>query len=432
LGIFDLLWKSPHPQPLSQKERGDDPDLFSDAGYEKLKHDLKEAKRAVNVQPLSGSPANIAVYVGCLKPGDTILWMDLDAGGHLTHGHPLSASGIFWNIVSYGVEKNTELLDYTLMREQALKHKPKIILAGFSAYPRNIDWKQFADVANEVEKVHGYRPILMADIAHIAGLIAWLVMTWPFAWFDVVTTTTHKTLRGPRGWLIYMRKGKLQRNGAEINLVSSIKRGLFPGLQGGPHEHIIAAKAVAFGEILWNTLTPQPPLHPIESGLPLVATIPPSSSLGEGEKDYQTWFDMSFHEYAQKVLDNAQVLSQSFLDLWWHLVSGGTDNHLVLLDVTQKWWQDTGIGGKIAEKTLEKIGISVNKNMIPFDTRSPMDPSGLRLGTPALTTRWFSAEEIKEVVWLIDLALTHHDDNVFLAWLKAKVQNLCEKFPLWY
>lgn len=387
----------------------EEPDTMTEGGYAQLRQDLKDADRAVNVQPLSGSPANLAVYLWCLEPGDTILGMDLDAGGHLTHGHPLNASWKCYQIVSYGVEKETERLDYAQVMSQALEHKPKLILAWFSAYSRKIDWAKFVEVADAVEKKHRYRPLLMVDMAHVAGLIAGGVYPDPFPHVDIVTTTTHKTLRWPRWWLIYMKKGKLARNGKEINLVAAINRGLFPGMQGGPHEHIIAAKAVAFGEILWA-----------------------ESWKLKAPSQQTTGFDMSWEEYAQKVVSNTQNLSQALIDLWWNLVSGWTDNHLLMIDVTKKWSENTGIWWKIAEKTLEKIWISVNKNMIPFDQRSPMDPSGLRIGTPAITTRGLGGEEMKQIAELIDLALIHHDDDLFLAGLKAKVQTICEKFPLWY
>ncbi|UFX83422.1 serine hydroxymethyltransferase [Candidatus Absconditicoccus praedator] len=336
----------------------------------------------VNVQPLSGAPANLAVFLGLLKPGDTILGMDLSAGGHLTHGHPLNSSGIYYNIVSYGVRKEDYLIDYDELLSKALDNQPKLIIGGFSAYPREIDWKKFSDIADQVEDKYGYRPILMADIAHVAGLIAGKVYNSPFPYFDVVTTTTHKTLRGPRGGLIYCKK----QYQADIN------RGVFPGIQGGPHEHIIAAKAVAFGEVI--------------SG--------------------------QFSDYAENVVKNAKALAEKLSEKGWHVITGGTDNHIVLLDVTSKNGSSTGIGGKIAEKTLETIGISLNKNMLPFDQRKPMDPSGLRIGTAAVTTRGFDENTIRYVAELIDQALMNYDDDSVLSELKSEIKNLCEKFPLQY
>ncbi len=375
-------------------------DVTTVPGYSSIKEDLTESARAVNVQPLSGSPANLAVYLGCLQPGDTILWMDLGAGGHLTHGHPLNASGIYYKIVAYGVTKETSTIDYDDLRAKALEHKPQMILAGFSAYPRTIDRAKFAEVADAVEAKHGYRPLLMADIAHIAGLIAGGATPWPFHHFDIVTTTTHKTLRWPRGGLIYMKKGKVSRNSKEMDLEACVNRGLFPGMQGGPHEHIIAAKAVAFGEILYGTA------H--EHG------------------------GHTFAQYAQKVIDNSKLLGEELMKKWRSLVSGGTDNHLILLDVTKKNWTDTWVTGKTWEKALEEIGLSINKNMIPFDPRSPMDPSGLRIWTAAITSRGLGEDEITVIADLIDQALLHHTDADKLARLKAEVHTLCQKFPLWY
>ncbi len=355
--------------------------------------------RWVNVQPLSGSPANLSVYMWILKPWDTVLAMDLNAWWHLSHGHKLNASAIYYNFVPYGILPDSYEIDYDDIRSKALELKPAMIIAWFSAYPKTIDWKRFAAIADEVSKTHGYRPILMADIAHIAGLIAGEAISSPFSCFDIVTTTTHKTLRWPRGALIYYRK----------NFEKQINRGVFPGLQWWPHEHVIYAKAVAFNEVL----------------------------------------DPSFKDYAKKVIENAKVLASELVALWWPVLTGTTENHIVLMDVTSRhpeqregsheWqndamtkWQETWITWKIAEEVLEKIWISVNKNLLPFDTRSPMDPSGLRLGTPAITTRGLWTNEMKIVASIISRALENYSDEWVLDSLKNEVKELCEKFPLWY
>jgi len=356
----------------------------------------------VNVQPLSWSPANLAVYVGLLQPGDTILGMDLSAGGHLTHGFRLSASGIFYNAIFYWVRKQDHLIDRDQILNLALEHKPKLIIAGYSAYPRKLDWAKFAEIADKVHQKWWYRPYLMADIAHIAGLIAWDAMEWPFERFDVVTTTTHKTLRGPRGALIYWRRENLkkiwrspkkaQEGKKKDKLGEKINRGVFPGVQGWPHEHIIAAKAVAFGEILKDNKVP-------------------------------------WRKYAQDVVENAQVLAEELLSKGWKLITWWTDNHLILMDVASSL---PGLDGKIAEKILEKIGISVNKNSIPFDEAPPLRPSGLRLWTPALTTRGFGKKEFKQVAKIIDKALKNYQDEKILQQLKEEVGELAREFPLWY
>lgn len=403
----------------------------NEAVAEKVHRDLSLAPWAVNVQPLSWSPANLAVYMWVLKPGDTVLAMDLQAWWHLTHGHKLNWSAVYYNFISYGIVPETYELDYDDIRSKALEHKPAMILAGFSAYPKNIDRSRFAAIADEVSKVHGYRPLLMADIAHIAGLIAWGVLSSPFPYMDIVTTTTHKTLRGPRGALIYMRKGKRDTQGwygtdwvfrdgnvqGDLrDLEKEINRGVFPGLQWGPHEHVIMAKAVAFAEVL------QP----------------------------------SFHTYAEHVVENARLLASELVALWRDVLTGTTENHMVLLDVTKKRtvavdenmqdvdaWnshntfvfgerQPTWLTGKSAELILERVGISVNKNLLPFDTRTPMDPSGLRLGTPAITTRWLWVQDIKTVASIISRALDAGDHYDTLTILKAEIAALCARFPLWY
>jgi glycine hydroxymethyltransferase len=321
-----------------------------------------------NVQPLSGSPANLAVYSAFLEPGDTVLWLRLDHGGHLTHGHPLNESGRLYKFEFYGVDPKTERIDMNEVREIALRVRPKMIITGFSAYSRSLDWKWFREIADEVGA------FLMADIAHIAGLVAGKVLENPVPYCDVVTTTTHKTLRWPRGALILSR----------AQYEKQIARAVFPGFQWGPHEHTIAAKAIAFAE----ALTPE------------------------------------FEIYSQQVIKNAQALCQNLIDLGARIVSGGTDNHLFCIDVASSY----GIGGKFAEESLEAIGISVNKNMIPFDERKPMDPSGIRIGTPALTTRGMKEEHMKELAIIIDSALRFPDKRDEL---KRNVENICRLFPIY-
>ena len=341
-----------------------------------------DADRGVNVQSLSGSPANAAVYLGVLKPGDTVLAMDLNAGWHLSHGHKLNISAAYYNFVPYGVQKDTLDIDYDEIRSKAMELKPVMIVAWFSAYPKNIDRERFAAIADEVSNTHGYRPILMADISHIAGLIAGGVLPTPFNHFDIVTTTTHKTLRGPRGALIYYLK----------DFEKQINRWVFPWLQWWPHEHVIFAKAVALSEVL----------------------------------------DPSFKIYANKVVKNAKVLAAELVWLWWSVLTWTTENHIILLDVTVRNNQPTWIAWQAAEYALERIGVSVNKNLLPFDTRTPKDPSGLRLWTPAITTRWLWEEEMKLLASIISRALEHHDDDAVLEALKAEVIELCKRFPLRY
>lgn len=322
----------------------------------------------VNVQPLSGSPANLAVFSAFLELGDTVLWLSLDHGGHLTHGHPLNESGRLYKFEFYGVDAKTERIDMEVVREIALRVRPKMIITGFSAYSRSLDWKRFREIADEVGA------FLMADMAHIAGLVAGKVLENPVPYCDVITTTTHKTLRWPRGAII-LSKSKFEKQ---------IARAVFPGCQWGPHEHTIAAKAIAFAE----ALTPE------------------------------------FETYSQQVVKNAQVLCQNLIDLGARIVSGGTDNHLFCIDVASSY----GIGGKFAEELLEAVGISVNKNMIPFDQRKPMDPSGIRIGTPALTTRGMKEEHMKDLAIIIDTALRFPDKRDEL---KRDVENLCRIFPIY-
>jgi glycine hydroxymethyltransferase len=324
----------------------------------------------VNVQPLSGSPANLAVYLGVLKPGDTVLGFSLDQGGHLSHGHPMNFSWMLYNIVPYFLDRETETIDMDEVERLAMEHKPQMIIAGFSAYSRNLDWKRFREIADKSGS------ILMADIAHIAGLIAGGILENPVPYCDIVTTTTHKTLRGPRGGMI-MSKEKYAKD---------LARAVFPGVQWGPHENLIAAKAVAFAE----ALTPE------------------------------------FRAYSKQVVLNAQALAAEFQAQGCKIVSGGTDNHLILLDV----YKSFGVTGKDAEKVLEEIGLSTNKNMVPYDERPPMNPSGIRLWTPAATTRGMKEMEMKEIADIIRLALKNKANEDILHWLKNRVLALCEKFPL--
>jgi len=323
----------------------------------------------VNVQPLSGAPANIAAYFALCEPGDTILGLDLSHGGHLTHGHPVTHMTKVFNFVRY--KTNAEgLVDLDNLRQMALEHKPKLILVGYSAYSREIEYEKIKAIADEVGAY------TMADIAHIAGLIAGGQMNNPVPIFDVVTTTTHKTLRGPRGAMIMCKEALAQK----------INKSVFPGFQGGPHENNIAAKAVAFKEAL----------------------------------------EPSFTEYAIQIKKNAKVLEKKFNDFGYKLMFGGTDNHLLLVDVTPK-----GIAGQEAETALDKAGITVNKNMIPDDPRKPMDPSGIRFGTPALTTRGFKEAEMEIVADMMNRAIMNHTDDNVLTGIKEEVKELTAKFPLY-
>lgn len=325
----------------------------------------------INVQPLSGSPANLAIYLALLQPGDTVLGMSLDQWGHLSHGHPLNFSGLLYKMEAYGLDKTTEMIDMDEVERIAMETKPKMIIAGFSAYSRDLDWKRFRDIS---DKVGAY---LVADISHIAGLIAGKVIENPIPYCDVVMTTTHKTLRGPR-WAIIMSKEALG---------PKIARAVFPGVQGGPHENIIAAKAVAFKEAL----------------------------------------SPSFEVYAKQVVNNAQVLAKNLINQGIRVISGGTSNHLILIDV---FWS-LGITGKEAEKALEEVGISTNKNMIPFDPRKPLDPSGIRIGTPAITTRGMKEKEMEALSNIIVKTLKNKDNTWELLKIKEEVRNLCTQFPLY-
>ena len=324
-----------------------------------------------NVQPHSGAQANFAVFLALLKPGDTILGMDLSHGGHLTHGSPVNFSGKWFNVVQYGVNKETEQLDYEEIRKIALEHKPKMIICGYSAYPRTIHFDKFRAIADEVGAY------LMADIAHIAGLVATGNHPNPLPHCDVVTTTTHKTLRGPRGGLIMTR---------DVDLGKKIDKAVFPGSQGGPLEHVVAAKAVAFGE----ALRPE------------------------------------YKEYCQQVIKNAQALAAQLQKRGIKVVSDGTDNHLVLMDL-----RSIGMTGKIADALVSEVNITANKNTVPFDPESPFVTSGLRLGTPAMTTRGMGENEFVEIANILADRLLNPEDSTVKKECKQRVLNLCDRFPLY-
>ncbi|EOB7337423.1 TPA: serine hydroxymethyltransferase [Staphylococcus aureus] len=325
----------------------------------------------VNVQPHSGSQANMAVYLVVLEMGDTVLGMNLSHGGHLTHGAPVNFSGKFYNFVEYGVDKDTERINYDEVRKLALEHKPKLIVAGASAYSRTIDFKKFKEIADEVNAK------LMVDMAHIAGLVAAGLHPNPVEYADFVTTTTHKTLRGPRGGMILCKE----------EYKKDIDKTIFPGIQGGPLEHVIAAKAVAFGEALEN----------------------------------------NFKTYQQQVVKNAKVLAEALINEGFRIVSGGTDNHLVAVDVKGS----IGLTGKEAEETLDSVGITCNKNTIPFDQEKPFVTSGIRLGTPAATTRGFDEKAFEEVAKIISLALKNSKDEEKLQQAKERVAKLTAEYPLY-
>ena len=325
----------------------------------------------VNVQPHSGSQANMAVYLVALEMGDTVLGMNLSHGGHLTHGATVNFSGKFYHFVEYGVDQENELINYDEVRRLAIEHQPKLIVAGASAYSRTIDFKKFKEIADEV----GAK--LMVDMAHIAGLVAAGLHPNPLEYADFVTTTTHKTLRGPRGGMILCKE----------EYKKDIDKTIFPGIQGGPLEHVIAAKAVAFGE-----------------------------ALNDDFKDYQN-----------QVIKNAQALAQTLIEEGFRVVSGGTDNHLVAVDVKGS----INMTGKLAEETLDKVGITCNKNTIPFDKEKPFVTSGVRLGTPAATTRGFDESACVEVAKIISLALNNYDNDTKLNEAKERVHALTSKYPLY-
>jgi glycine hydroxymethyltransferase len=325
----------------------------------------------VNVQVHSGTQSNMSVYFAFLKPKDPILSMSLDHGGHLSHGHKVNFSGKLYDIHSYPVNKETHLIDMEVVEKKAKEVKPKLILAGFSAYPRDLDYKHFKEIAESVDA------LLLADIAHIAGLVAAKESPNPFPHCDVVTTTTHKTLRGPRGAIVMTN---------DEEKATQINRSVFPGMQGGPFDHIIAAKAVAFKE----ALKPE------------------------------------FKEYSKQIKKNAKVLAESLVKHGANVITGGTDNHLVLLDITKY-----NLGGKKAENALDKVGIFTNKNMIPYDKRSPFDPSGIRLGTPALTTRGLKEDDLSIIGELIIKTLESPEDESNLRRIKESVQEICGRYPLY-
>ncbi|WP_018675810.1 serine hydroxymethyltransferase [Riemerella columbina] len=338
-----------------------------------------------NVQPHSGSQANAAIYLACLKPGDTILGLDLSMGGHLTHGSFVNFSGIQYKAEFYGVEKETGLIDYEAMRQKALEVKPKMIIAGYSAYSRDLDYAKFRAVADEVGA------ILWADIAHPAGLVAKGLLSSPFPYCDVVTTTTHKTLRGPRGGLIMVGKDFENPFGhktpkGDIKMMSAVlDSAVFPGIQGGPLEHVIAAKAVAFEE----ALSPQ------------------------------------FETYAKQVVANSKALSQAMIDRGFDIVGGGTDNHLILVDLRNK-----GVNGKETEKALVKADITCNKNMVPFDDKSAFVTSGIRLGTPAVTTRGLVESDMETIADLVSKVVENINDDNVLNEVKGQVHDLMSHRPL--
>lgn len=342
-------------------------DVIENLAIERLK-ELFGAEYA-NVQPHSGSQANMAAYRAILEPGSKILGMDLNHGGHLTHGSTVNFSGQTYDFVAYGVEKDTEVIDYEKVRRIALAEKPQLIVAGASAYPRALDFKRFKEIADEV----GAK--LMVDMAHIAGLCASGHHQNPVQYADIVTSTTHKTLRGPRGGVIMAKK----EYGKKINSA------IFPGIQGGPLEHVIAAKAVAFNEAL----------------------------------------DESFTDYIGQVLENAKAMAAVFADSKFRVISGGTDTHLLLLDVSK-----FGLNGKEVETLLDSVGMTVNKNAIPFDTLPPSKTSGIRIGTPAITTRGFGKEEAEKVAKLIIETVENRDNQERLAEINAEVQRLTAQFPL--
>ncbi|MGJ3205294.1 serine hydroxymethyltransferase [Geobacillus thermoleovorans] len=343
-------------------------DIVEELARERAKQ-LFGAEHA-NVQPHSGAQANMAVYFTVLKPGDTVLGMNLSHGGHLTHGSPVNFSGVQYNFVAYGVDPETHVIDYDDVREKARLHRPKLIVAGASAYPRIIDFAKFREIADEVGAY------LMVDMAHIAGLVAAGLHPNPVPYAHFVTTTTHKTLRGPRGGMILCQE----------QFAKQIDKSIFPGIQGGPLMHVIAAKAVAFGEALQD----------------------------------------DFKAYAKRVVDNAKRLASALQNEGFTLVSGGTDNHLLLVDLRPQQ-----LTGKTAEKVLDEVGITVNKNTIPYDPESPFVTSGIRIGTAAVTTRGFGLEEMDEITAIIGLVLKNTDNEQALEEARRRVAALTEKFPLY-
>ena len=360
-------------------------DEAEDLARERLKK-LFNVKYA-NVQPHSGSQANMATFMTFLEIGDTVMGLDLSHGGHLTHGSPVNFSGQLYNFISYHVDKDSGRVDFDEVSSLAKQYKPKMIICGGSAYPRFIEFNKFYEIAKE----NG--AYLMADIAHPSGLIAAGMHPSPVEFCDVITSTTHKTLRGPRGGIIMMGKdkentwGRVAPKSGRVKMMSELlDSSVMPGMQGGPLMHIIAAKAIAFGEALKE----------------------------------------DFKEYAQQIVNNAKTMAESFMELGYDLVSDGTDTHVMLIDLTNK-----NISGKKAEKVLENTGITVNKNMVPFDQRSPFITSGIRVGTPAITTRNMGKEEMKNIVSMIDSVIKDPDNNENTHRIKAEVINLCESYPIY-
>ena len=360
-------------------------DLAENLARDRAK-ELFQAEYA-NVQPHSGSQANMGVYLTLLQPGDTVMGLNLSHGGHLTHGSPVNFSGKLYKFISYGVDKNTGRVDFDEVSAMAKKHKPKLIVCGGSAYPRFIEFELFRKIADDCGA------FLMADIAHPSGLVATEIHPSPWPHCHVVTSTTHKTLRGPRGGLILVGKdfentwGAVAPKSGRVKMVSElIDSAVMPGIQGGPLMHVIAGKAVAFGEAL---KTP-------------------------------------YIQYCEQIVKNAQILAETLLNLGYDIVSGGTDTHLVLIDLTKK-----GISGKKAEITLEEAGITTNKNMVPFDERSPMVTSGIRIGTPAVTTRGFQENEMVQVANLIDNVIQNIQDETIIKNTRNSVSELCAQFPIY-
>ncbi len=360
-------------------------DLAENLARDRAK-ELFQAEYA-NVQPHSGSQANMGVYLTLLQPGDTVMGLNLSHGGHLTHGSPVNFSGKLYKFISYGVDKNTGRVNFDEVSALAKKHKPKLIVCGGSAYPRFIEFEMFRQIADDIGA------LLMADIAHPSGLVATGIHPSPWPHCHVVTSTTHKTLRGPRGGLILVGKdfentwGAVAPKSGRVKMVSElIDSAVMPGIQGGPLMHVIAGKAVAFGEAL---KTP-------------------------------------YIQYCEQIVKNAQILAETLLNLGYDIVSGGTDTHLVLIDLTKK-----GISGKKAEITLEEAGITTNKNMVPFDERSPMVTSGIRIGTPAVTTRGFQENEMLQVANLIDNVIQNIQDETIIKNTRNSVSELCAQFPIY-
>ena len=359
-------------------------DIIEDLAIERAKKLFKAEH--VNVQPLSGSPANMAVFFTLLKPGDKFMGLDLAAGGHLTHGSPVNFSGKLFKCIPYNVNKETGLLDMDQIKKQAIKEKPKMILSGLTAYPRKIDFKAFQEICDEIGAYH------MVDIAHIAGLCAVGVHESPVPYADVVTTTTHKTLRGPRGAIIMCKKQDRLKDKYhpewKKDLAGMIDFNVFPGIQGGPHDHMTAAKAVAFEEAL----------------------------------------KPDFKKYAEQIVKNAKALSEELMSLGQTLTTNGTDNHLMVIDLTKK---DLTGKGKEIQNALEEAEIFVNKNTVPYEPASPFNPSGIRLGTPAVTTRSMKESEMKVIAKSIATVIDNYQDKGVLKKVKADILELCKEFPLY-